>query len=102
MNLKWSEFITIIIFCRYLADTASDIIYKLGNYNLISSSCQTFCDEFLKTVTGKGYNTYIKKAVDSLAYGGAVLVIGGVLGANTAVAFCVAASIAIGCAFKLS
>ena len=74
----------------------------MGNYNLISSSCQTFCDKFLKNVTGKGYNTYMKKAgiltATSLTYGGLAMFIGA-LGFNpvgVAVGVTVIMAIAIG------
>lgn len=96
MNLKYiCGYLYLTCLCRYLADTASDIIYRLGNYNLISSSCQTFCNKFLLNVTGKGYFTYTKKAgmsVSSLTYGAGILLIGGVLGFNpVGVVFCATA-----------
>ena len=34
--------------CRYLADIASEVIKSQGSYNLITASCQTFVEEFLK------------------------------------------------------
>ena len=37
-------------------------MYSLGPYNLVTASCQTFSDEFLKQLGSSGYMTYVKTA----------------------------------------
>lgn len=48
--------------CRWLAKIASKVLRLLGPYNLITASCQTFSDEFLKELGASGYMTYVKTA----------------------------------------
>ena len=38
------------------------MIILLGPYNLITASCQTFSDEFLKQLGSGGYMTHVKTA----------------------------------------
>lgn len=53
------------------------MIVLLGPYNLITASCQTFSDEFLKQLGSSGYMTYVKTAaVVSGLVGVAVGIIG--------------------------
>ena len=60
------------MFNRWLAELASQVIYYLGSYNLITASCQTFSDKFLKELGSCGYNTYVKNAVAGAAVVGLV------------------------------
>ena len=60
--------------CRLLAELASKVIYYLGSYNLITASCQTFSDEFLKQLGSCGYITYVKTAIAGAAVAGFVAV----------------------------
>ena len=48
------------------------MIRLLGPYNLISASCQTFSDEFLKKLGSGGYMTYVKTAKTVAAVAGVV------------------------------
>ena len=41
-----------------MAEIASDIIYDMGDYDLLNSNCQIFCSNFLEKVRGEGYITY--------------------------------------------
>ena len=56
--------------CRLLAELASKVIYYLGSYNLITASCQTFSDEFLKQLGSCGYNTYVKTVMAAATVAG--------------------------------
>ena len=38
-------------------------MYLLGPYNLITASCQTFSDKFLKQLGSGGYMTYVKAGI---------------------------------------
>ena len=58
--------------CRTLAELASGILHKMGSYNLITSSCQNFCDEFLKQLGSSGYWTYVKVGVAAAVVGGLI------------------------------
>ena len=62
-----------------LAELASKVIYLLGPYNLITASCQTFSDEFLKQLGSGGYMTYVKTAVTGAAVAGVVAAGAGLL-----------------------
>ena len=66
-----------LFFNRLLAELASQVLYYLGSYNLITASCQTFSDKFLKELGSSGYNTYVKTAgaaiVGSVATGAAAV-----------------------------
>ena len=66
----------VFVLYRDLADTASNIIQSMGDYNLIYSNCQIFADKFLWQVTGKGYITYNKKA-GLLSFGSPLYLVGG-------------------------
>ncbi|XP_065904799.1 uncharacterized protein [Dysidea avara] len=69
--------ITVTTTLRLLAELASQVLYYLGSYNLITASCQTFSDKFLKELGSSGYNTYVKTAgaaiVGSVATGAAAV-----------------------------
>jgi len=52
---------------------ASKILLILGPYNLITASCQTFTDEFLKHLGSSGYMTYVKSTTTVV---GAAAVVG--------------------------
>ena len=62
-----------------LAELASKVIYLLGPYNLITASCQTFSDEFLKQLGSGGYMTYVKAAATGAAVAGVVAAGAGLL-----------------------
>ena len=47
-------------------------MYLLGPYNLITASCQTFSDEFLKQLGSSGYMTYVKSAATAAAVVGLI------------------------------
>ena len=47
-------------------------MHLLGPYNLITASCQTFSDEFLKELGSGGYMTYVKTAATVAAVTGVV------------------------------
>ena len=64
----------LVCFYRDLANIASDIIYDIGDYNLIDGNCQTFCDEFLLEVLGEGHNTYTKKFIQGAYVIGHVMI----------------------------
>ena len=68
-----------LLFNRWLADLASQVIYYLGSYNLITASCQTFSDNFLKELGSCGYSTYVKTAIAGAAVVGAVATVAGLL-----------------------
>jgi len=68
----------IIHFNRKLAELASRVLYYLGSYNLITASCQTFSDEFLKQLGSCGYNTYVKAAITAGVFAGIVGVAAGI------------------------
>jgi len=44
----------------------------MGSYNLITNSCQNFCDEFLKQLGSGGYWTYVKAGVAAAVVGGLI------------------------------
>ena len=48
------------------------MIHLLGPYSLVTASCQTFSDEFLKKLGSSGYMTYVKIAKTVAAIAGVV------------------------------
>ena len=55
-----------------MAELASGILRTMGRYHLITSSCQNFCDEFLKQLGSSGYWTYVKVGVAAAVVGGLI------------------------------
>ena len=62
---------------RWLAELASEVMRLLGPYNLITASCQTFSDEFLKKLGSSGYMTYVKTARTVVAVASVVAITAG-------------------------
>ena len=68
----WFDWMQCILCHRALAELASGILHGMGSYNLITSSCQNFCDEFLKQISSRGYWTYVKVGVAAAVVGGLI------------------------------
>ena len=51
----------------------------LGPYNLITASCQTFSDKFLKQLGSGGYMTYVKAGMTAAVVAGLVAAGAGLL-----------------------
>ena len=60
------------------------MIILLGPYNLITASCQTFSDEFLKQLGSSGYMTYMKTATTAAVVAAVVGVAVGIIGVAAA------------------
>ena len=54
-------------------------MHLLGPYNLVTASCQTFSDEFLKQLGSSGYMTYVKTAATAAAVVGVVVAVASLL-----------------------
>lgn len=71
-GIQCDSWILLLFYYRTLAELASGILYNMGSYNLITSSCQNFCDEFLKQLGSGGYWTYVKVGVAAAVVGGLI------------------------------
>ena len=60
------------------------MIILLGPYNLVTASCQTFSDEFLKQLGSGGYMTHVKMATAAAVAAGVVGVAVGIVAATAA------------------
>ena len=54
-------------------------MYLLGPYNLLTASCQTFSDKFLKEMGSAGYMTYVKTGMTAAVVTGMVAAGAGLL-----------------------
>ena len=54
-------------------------MHLLGPYNLITASCQTFSDEFLKELGSSGYMTYVRTAATAAVVVGVISAAAGLL-----------------------
>lgn len=72
------------VYCRLLVEIGLKVIFVLGPYNLISASCQTYIDEFLKQLGSSGYMMYVKTAKTAAVVGGIVGIAVGIVGVAAA------------------